>query len=232
AFLFLLAVTALTIALRRHRYLLVGWLWFLGTLVPMIGLVQVGRQAMADRYGYLSFVGLFLILCWGAAEWSEQLHVRPAWLAAASVIVLLAIAAVTHRQVGYWKDSYALWTHTLQVTGPNKEAEDNLGVVLLNDGRLREALPHFQKAVALNPNSPIYNLNLAICEHRLGNLAQAMEHYQAVISLTQNDIAHYAQRRHDAFYYMSFVYRDLGDFPRAWESQEEAQKLLGDSGEK
>ncbi|MGO9515629.1 MAG: hypothetical protein ACLPND_01150, partial [Candidatus Korobacteraceae bacterium] len=110
AFLFLLAVTALAIALRRHRYLLVGWLWFLGTLVPMIGLVQVGRQAMADRYAYLSFVGLFLMICWGVAEESEQLHLRPALLWIASVVVLLALAAVTHRQVGYWKDSYALWT--------------------------------------------------------------------------------------------------------------------------
>jgi tetratricopeptide (TPR) repeat protein len=112
-------------------------------------------------------------------------------------------------------------------TGPNKEAEDNLGVVLLNAGRFQEALPHLQRAVTLNPNSPIYNLHLAICEHRLGNLAQALEHYQAVISLTQNDVAHYAQRRHDAFYYMGFLYRDLGDFSRAGESQEEAQKLVG-----
>jgi peptidoglycan/LPS O-acetylase OafA/YrhL len=78
AVLFLLAVTALVIARRRQRYLLVGWLWFLGTLVPMIGLVQVGRQAMADRYAYLPFVGLFIMVCWGAAEWSEQMHLRPA----------------------------------------------------------------------------------------------------------------------------------------------------------
>jgi len=232
AALVLIAITALAIALRRQRYLLVGWLWFLGTLVPMIGLVQVGRQAMADRYAYLSFVGLFLMICWGAAEWSQQLHLRPAWLRAASVVVLVALAMVTHRQIGYWKDSYALWTRSLQVTGSNYEAEDNLGVVLLNQGRLQEALPHLQTAVALDPNSPIYNLNLAICEHRLGNLTQAIEHYQAVIRLTQNDVAHYAQRRHDAFYYMSFVYRDLGDSPHSWESREAADKLLRDFGEK
>jgi protein O-mannosyl-transferase len=231
AFLFLIAVTAFVIAWRRQRYPLVGWLWFLGTLVPMIGLVQVGRQAMADRYAYLSLVGLFLMICWGAAQWSKHLHLRPAWLRTASVVVLLALAVVTHRQIGYWKDSYALWTRSLQVTGPNKEAEDNLGVVLLNAGRFQEALPHLQRAVTLNPHSPIYNLNLAICEHRLGNLAPALEHYQAVISLTQNDVAHYAQRRHDAFYYMSSLYRDLGDYSRAGESQEEAQKLVGD-GEK
>ncbi len=116
AVLFLLAVTGLVIARCRQRFFLVGWLWFLGTLVPMIGLVQVGRQAMADRYAYLSFVGLFLMICWGAAEWGEHLHLRPAWLRTASVVVLLALAVVAHRQIGYWSDSITLWTRTLAVT--------------------------------------------------------------------------------------------------------------------
>ena len=78
AFGFLMAVTALVIADRRRRYLLVGWLWFLGTLVPMIGLMQVGIQAMADRYAYLSFVGLFIMVCWGVAEWARQRHISSA----------------------------------------------------------------------------------------------------------------------------------------------------------
>jgi protein O-mannosyl-transferase len=231
ASLLLLVITALVVAARRHRYLLTGWLWFLGTLVPMIGLVQVGRQAMADRYAYLSLVGLFIMVCWGVAEWSEQLHLRPVWLRVASVAALLALAVVAHRQIGYWQDSYALWSRSIQLTSPNQGAEDNLGVVLMNEGRFQEALPHLQEAVALDPQSPIYNLNLAICEHRLGNLTQALQHYQAVIRLTQNDVPHYAQRRHDAFYYMSFVYRDLGDLPHAWESQEEVRKMLSKHGD-
>jgi len=232
AFLFLLAVSALTVALRRQRYLLVGWLWFLGTLVPMIGLVQVGRQAMADRYAYLSFVGLFIMICWGVAEWSEQLHLRPAWLRVAAAVVLLALAAVTHRQIGYWRNSNALWLRSLQVTSPNYEAENNLGVVLMNDGRLEEALPHLRAAVALSPLSPINNLNLAICEQRHGDLAQAIEHYQAVIRLTQNDIPNNAKWRYDAFKNMSLTYRDLGDSPHTQQSHEEAQKLLREYGNK
>jgi protein O-mannosyl-transferase len=232
AFLILLAFTGLVIARRRQRYLLVGWLWFLGTLVPMIGLVQVGRQAMADRYAYLSFVGLFIMVCWGAAEWSEQLHLRPAWLRAASVAALLALALVAHRQIGYWRDSYALWSRSLQVTGPNNEAEVNLGVVLQNEGRLEEALPHLRMAVALNPLSAIHNLNLAICEQRHGDLAQAIEHYQAVIRLTQNDIPNNVKWRYIAFKNMSFTYRDLGDSPHTQESHEEAQKLLREYGNK
>jgi tetratricopeptide (TPR) repeat protein len=187
---------------------------------------------MADRYGYLSFVGLFLILCWGAVGWSEQLHLRPAWLAAASVIVLLAIAAVTHRQIGYWRDSYALWSRSLQVTSPNYEAENNLGVVMMNDDRLAEALPHLRAAVALNPLSPINNLNLAICEQRHGDLTQAIEHYQTVIRLTQNDIPNNVKWRYDAFRNMSFTYRDLGDSPHAQQSHEEAQNLLREYGNK
>ena len=168
AFLFLTGVTTLVIAARRRRYLLMGWLWFLGTLVPMIGLVQVGRQAMADRYAYLSFVGLFIMSCWGVAEWCGQRHLSPAWLGAASLAVLLALAGVAHRQIGYWSDSYVLWSRCLRVTGPNSEAENNLGMELMTNGRLEEALPHLRAAVALNPLSPINNVNLALCEQRRG----------------------------------------------------------------
>ena len=232
ALLFLFAVTALVVAARRHRYLVTGWLWFLGTLVPMIGLVQVGRQAMADRYAYLPSIGLFLMICWGVAEWTEQLHLRPVWLRVASVAVLLSLAVVAHRQIGYWKDSYALWSRSLQVTSPNHEAENNLGVMLMDDGRLGEALPHLRAAVALNPLSPIDNLNLARCEQRQGNLPQAVEHYQTVIRLTQNDIPNSAKWRYDAFKNLSVAYRDEGDSPRAQQSREEAQNLLREYGSK
>jgi protein O-mannosyl-transferase len=232
AVLFLLAVTALVLARRRQRYLLVGWLWFLGTLVPMIGLVQVGRQAMADRYAYLPFVGLFIMVCWGAAEWSEQMHLRPAWLGAASLVVLFALALDAQPQIRYWRNNYILWSRSLQVTSPNKEAEDNLGVVLMQDDRLDEALPHLQTAVALDPLSSGYNLNLAICEQRLGNLTEAIKDYQVVIKVTQNDIPGDKEVRYHAFNNMSSVYLHLGDLPHAQESHEEAQKLLREYGTK
>src|ERR1039457_2098107 len=153
AALLLAAITALAIVGRRHRYLLVGWFWFLGTLVPMIGLVQVGRQAMADRYAYLPFVGLFIIICWGVSDWAMQRHVPIAWQAGVSVGILLVLAALTHRQIDFWNDNVRLWTRTLQVTNGNYLAEDNLGVVLMQDDRLDEALPHLQTAVALDPLS-------------------------------------------------------------------------------
>ena len=130
ASLLLIAITALAIAGRRHRYLLVGWLWFVGTLVPMIGLVQVGRQAMADRYAYLPFVGLFIMICWGLGDWAKQRHIPVAWQAGVSVAVLLALAVLTHRQIDFWDDNVRLWTRTLQVTSGNYLAEDNLGRAL------------------------------------------------------------------------------------------------------
>ena len=133
--LLLLAITVLAVASRNRRYLAVGWLWFLGTLVPMIGLLQVGGQAMADRYAYLPFVGLFIAVCWGVADWAEQWHVSEAWMAVGSVAILLLLAFGTHRQLSYWSDDVALWSHTVQVTKNNSGAENVLGEALQKEGR-------------------------------------------------------------------------------------------------
>jgi protein O-mannosyl-transferase len=110
ALLLLLAVTVLVVLWRQQRYLAVGWFWFLGTLVPMIGVVQVGEQAMADRYAYLSFVGLFLMVCWGVADWTQRRHVPRAWVAASSATVVMALGVLTYRQVSYWDDNVTLWS--------------------------------------------------------------------------------------------------------------------------
>ncbi len=96
----LLAITVLVIVGRRYRYLPVGWFWFLGTLVPTIGLMQVGRQALADRYAYQSFLGLFILLCWGAADWAQQKQWPKAVLPTVSIAILLVLAVITHRQIG------------------------------------------------------------------------------------------------------------------------------------
>ena len=226
AALFLLVVTALVIMGWRRPYLLVGWLWFVGTLVPMIGLVQAGRQAMADRYAYLSFVGLFIMVCWGAADWAKRMHLRTAWVATVSIAALLALAAVAHRQVAYWSDSITLWTRTLAVTSQNYEAENDLGVALMVRGRLDEALVHLRSAAAIAPLQPIPYLNLGRCEQLRGDLAQAIVYYKKVISLTEGDISNNVQSRHDAFHNMGVAYHDLGDSPHAYESIDEANALV------
>jgi tetratricopeptide (TPR) repeat protein len=144
----LLAVTALSIwRARRSPWLLAGWLWFLGTLVPVIGLVQVGRQAMADRYLYIPSIGLFLAIVWGVAE----LVKRRAVLATVSVVVILALAAGTWVQVGYWRDSVALYRHALAVTRGNYVAHIGLAKALTARQDWDGAAEQYRAALALRP---------------------------------------------------------------------------------
>jgi hypothetical protein len=205
AALFLLAVTALVAESWRRRYLAVGWLWFLGTLVPMIGLVQVGQQAMADRYAYLPFIGLFIMVCWSVADWAEHRHLSAALLPAASIAALLALTVVAHRQISYWSDSVTLWSHTLQVTTGNWVAERDLGTFELVKGNVDAAMPHFFRAVAINPSEPSSNLDIGFYEYQHGNLREAVKRYKIVISVPST-----VQLKIQAFNNLSLVYTALG----------------------
>jgi protein O-mannosyl-transferase len=218
ASLLLLAITVMVIAGRSHRYLVVGWFWFLGTLVPMIGLVQVGAQAMADRYAYLPFVGLFIMICWGVSDWAQERNLSTAWLAASGLAALLALTVVAHRQIAYWRDNVTLWAHTVQVTSRNWMAENNLGAALLDKGQMEDAIVHFRLAEAIYPYDPRTFLFIGFYEQQRGNLRVAIEEYQRVISVTQNDIWGNARLRDDAFVNMGYAYRDLGDPAHAEES--------------
>jgi hypothetical protein len=191
ASLLLLMITALVIVARHRRYFLVGWFWFLGTLIPMIGLVQVGAQAMADRYAYLPFIGLFLMICWGVADfqpgsrptaqWTQEGHTSSTWLALACFGMLLALAAVAHQQLWYWRDSVALWEHAAEVTRGNSMAEDMLGGVTLELGKPDQALTHYYRALALNPDDPISNINIGNWNQYAGKPRDAIEYYQKVL---------------------------------------------------
>lgn len=211
--LFLLVISGLVVVARQRRYSLVGWLWFLGTLVPMIGLVQVGSQAMADRYAYLPFIGLFIMACWGAADWGQQRHFPSKVLAGISILVLLALALVAHRQINYWGDNVTLWSHALQVTSNNFIAEDNLGGALLAEGQLEEAQPHFRAAAAIHPADPISNLNIAFYEMQRNDLPAAVQQFRKTIELTQDD-----RLRASAFTNLGAIYNRLGDYDHARES--------------
>jgi tetratricopeptide (TPR) repeat protein len=220
AFLLLLVITIRVVQARRHRYLLVGWFWFLGTLVPMIGLVQVGTQAMADRYAYLSFVGLYLMICWSVAELAQQLHLPPAVLPATSIAVLFALMIVAYRQVGYWKDDVTLWSHTVKVTNSNFVAEDNLGEALVAQGKMEEAMPHFFRAEAIFPADPTSNLNIGAYEQVRQNFPSAIAQYNRVLRNTNNPAV-----RRRALMNMADAYNALGDTARARQCLEAADKL-------
>ena len=207
ALLFLVAISAIVIEKRNRGYLPVGWFWFLGTLVPMIGLVQVGVQAIADRYAYLSFVGLFIMVCWGAADWFQQVRWSPNILRAGSVAVLLLLSAVTYRQIGYWRDSMTLWSHALQVTNDNWVADDKMGELLVAQGKVEEGMPYFYRAVALAPDDSFTNLAIGSYEQKQGKLRDAIERYKKVIN-----VAHTSPViKLKAFTSMCYAYRGLGD---------------------
>jgi protein O-mannosyl-transferase len=134
-------VTVLAIrAGRSHGYFLAGWLWYVGTLVPVIGLVQVGDQSMADRYTYIPLIGLFVAIAWGAVELAARWQYGRIALPAAALLALLGCAAVARAQVGYWSDSTALWRRALEVTEGNYVAHKNLGGVLVKQGKTGEAI--------------------------------------------------------------------------------------------
>ncbi len=223
ALLLLLAITALVIDRWRQRYLAMGWFWFLGTMVPMIGLEGVGyqgMQGMADRYAYLPFIGLFIMICWGVSEWAQRRHISTAWLAGLSFAVLLILTAVTHRQIGYWSDSATLWSRTLQVTNRNWLAENNLGKILMSQGRVEEGMSHFLKATEIYPADPVSNMNLGTYEQQRGNLPEAIERYQKALSSSRD-----ARLRFAALKNMGRAYSDLGDTAHAQECFAAAESL-------
>ncbi len=225
ALLTLVLVTGFVLWQRERRYFTTGWLWFLGTLVPMIGIVQVGRQAMADRYAYLPFVGLFIMVCWGVADLAASRHVPLRWIAVPSCVVLLVFAVLAHRQTGFWSDGITLWAHTAQVTTANFQAEDNLGESLQKAGRYEEAVPHYVRAAQMNPSYPPAIMFLAVRDQRDGDLRAAIRKYQQVIRDTDRASHQNAAMRGMAFANMGHAYRELGQLSDARSSLEQSVQL-------
>jgi tetratricopeptide (TPR) repeat protein len=182
AALLLAGLTALVVRVRRP-WATVGWLWYLGTLAPVIGLVQVGFQARADRYTYLPLVGIFLAAVWGAAELCD----RWGWPALARASLAGAVLALcglgTWQEVGYWHDSLALWQHTLDVTSENAVAQKSMAVVLNEEGNKELALYHFQEAVLLDPDYGEARMKLGIALLDEGKAAEAEPHLAAAARL-------------------------------------------------
>jgi protein O-mannosyl-transferase len=216
--LLLAGVTALVLREgRRFPYLPVGWFWYLGSLVPVIGLVQVGEQAMADRYTYIPLIGIFIILAFGAADLAAgQRRRRQVALTASCVLALLACLILTWRQVGYWRDSATLFGRAVEVTDNNHAAYNNLGLAYDEVGKRDEAMAMFYRAIRSNPKDfNAYN-NLGIDLADRGDVSADIPMFQQAIRLQPN--------LDQAYHNLGLAYLGQGRFREAREMFETALK--------
>jgi Flp pilus assembly protein TadD len=220
AFAVLAIITALVIRFRAHAYLPVGWFWFLGTLVPVIGLIQVGDQAMADRYAYLPLIGIFVMISWGSVDIASGIRIPRAAVTVAAGGVLVALSFAMSRQLDLWANNVNLWAHTLAVTENNFIAEDNLGGALVLAGKTNEAYPHFAAAARINPRDPMSHSNMGAYLQEHGRYREAITQYESAIQLTSDQgllAATYAN--------LGSAYRELGETDKADESFDHALHL-------
>jgi protein O-mannosyl-transferase len=171
---------------RLRPYLLVGWLWFLGTLIPVIGLIQVGGQAFADRYTYFPAIGIFIIATFGARDLASRFQISRVVVVVIAATILAACLAVTNNQLRYWRNSETLFRHALAVTKDNYIAHLNLGGALELDGKFDEAIAEDHAAEKIEPNRSEVHNNLGNCLDGLGKPDKALIEYQKAIFLNPN----------------------------------------------
>ena len=168
---------------RKRPYLVVGWLWYLGMLVPVIGLVQAGKQARADRFTYLPQIGLYLMITWGAVELCRYWRFHRVVLSAAAILIPASFLVLAHAQTRYWRDSVSLWTHTLACTSDNFLAYENFGFTLGEQGKWNEAVPYFERALQLHPDSAEGHYNLGFTLGQQGKWNEAIPHFERALQL-------------------------------------------------
>jgi Flp pilus assembly protein TadD len=181
--LLLLISVAVTRVARRQPYLPVGWFWYLGTLVPVIGLVQVGAQAMADRYTYVPLIGLFIMAAWGVPELLARYRLQRTVLVTLATILLVTLLLVSKRQVRHWQNSLALFQHAVEVTADNYVAHDSLGNALAQKGMLEQATIHYLEALRIKPNLVNTQNNLGVALLQQGEINRAMVQYYEALRL-------------------------------------------------
>jgi tetratricopeptide (TPR) repeat protein len=182
-----LALVLITILVIRNArkipYLAVGWFWYVVTLIPVIGIVQVGSQAMADKYTYITLIGLFVVIAWGANDLLSKWPHRKTWLGTLAAILLPVLVVLTWKQVQYWENSITLFKHTLKHTSNNLIIHNNLGFALDKQGRTEEAIEHYIQALRLKPDYAEAHNNLGIALDRQGRTEEAVEHYLQALRL-------------------------------------------------
>lgn len=184
---FSLLLIVVTLLVLRHRrncpYLSVGWFWYLITLVPVIGFVQVGSQSMADRYTYVPLIGIFIALVWGVPELLKDCRWRVGILTMAAAIILTVFALVTYKQLGYWQDSITLYNHSLLVTPANTFLQDNLASAYLQKGLLDEAIEHGNLALRIDPGDFKAHFIIGLVYDKKGETPAAIYHYSEAVRI-------------------------------------------------
>jgi Flp pilus assembly protein TadD len=204
----LVIVSAVVFRMKRTKpYLAVGWLWYIGTLVPMIGLVQVGLQAMADRYTYVSLIGLFIIIAWGIPDIVSKWRYKRIGLVATIAITLSILIITTRLQIRYWSSSTNLFEHALDVTVDNSVAHVNLGEALAKQGKTDAAVRHYFDALRLKPDLVIPHLNLGVALRGQGKLIEAVDHFSTALQI-KPDCA-------EAYYELGVTLEKQGHFDAA-----------------
>ena len=208
AFLLLLAITLLLFTWRKtYPFLLVGWFWFLGMLVPMIGLVQVGLQARADRYTYLPQIGLFIAATWAAAELFGKWRHGRAVAVVTAMLLVTALGARTYDETSHWRNSETLWNHAIENTSENSVAQNSLGTVLLEKGEFEQAARHYEEALKVEPDSAVIHGDLGKALERAGRIDEAMFEFRRALQLNP--------RSADVFYDLGNVSMDKGQTEQA-----------------
>lgn len=188
ASLFFLVLISVTAYRTRHHYpyIMAGWFWYLITLLPVIGFIQVGGQSMADRYTYIPTTGLFIIAAWGIPELTRGLRYWRFMCALSASICIVLLSAVTWRQLGYWKDNISLYQHSLQVTNDNYVIHNNMGVALAANGNTDAAIAEYRKALRIKPNYADAHYNMGIALVSKGGFDEAINRFQQVLQADPN----------------------------------------------
>jgi tetratricopeptide (TPR) repeat protein len=215
--------TGVFILRRRRPCFLTGWLWYLIMLAPVIGIVQVGAQARADRYTYLPQIGLYLLLTWAAADLCAGWRHRRVVLGGGSMIILMALIFCARAQTAYWRNSESLWTHTLACTSDNFIGHNNLGIALLKTGNVDEAMVHYQKALEINPDFAEAHNNLGNFLFQKGSVDEAMVHYQKALEINPD----YAE----AHYNLGYALLKMGNVDEAIAHLQKALQINPDYAE-
>ena len=209
--------TAAILLAKRIPYLFTGWLWYAITIIPVIGIVQIGDFSVADRYHYLPSIGIGVLLAWGMPLLFKNKSVRNKILFPAAIAFLTILMFLSWKQCSYWKDNTDLWNHALNVTKDNYMAHNNLATALIEKGETEKAIYHYKKAISIN-NYALAYYNMGIIYYRLGQYQQAIMNFREAIRVNPDYTA--------AYYNLGVVYHFLGQHQRAIETYNEAIRIM------